>query len=190
MNSAALRTLKQFQQLLPFQKGDVLDVGSLNINCRWSGKDLWQPPHCQTGPWNYYGVDLKAGPNVDQVVEGDTFDLGRTFDVVVSIGVIEHCQRPWDLLDTMACHLNPNGWLYALVPWVCPYHAYPRDAWRISQDGWAVLCEDCGLELVQSFIYPDRLCRELTLVGLALNLWMRLRYGCRPKESVLFARKA
>lgn len=51
---------------------------------------------------NRFGVSIKYGDCQD-------FDLGRRFDVILWLEVIEHLDRPADALNTVMRHLEPGG---------------------------------------------------------------------------------
>jgi hypothetical protein len=71
------------------KKLDIADIGSYDVN--GSYKSLFE-----NSKWQYYGVDLEAGPNVDYVVKAPfDFGLEKEFDVVVSGNCMEHVEAPW-----------------------------------------------------------------------------------------------
>lgn len=195
MNSNTINNLRRFQEkyigvpryLFPASLYDafaVLDVGSMNVGCKWSGRDLWD-----YAGWQYTGIDIAPGPNVDRVVTEAGFRLGMEFDVVMSSGTLEHTKRFWNTFESMALHVKPGGYLFCIAPWSFPYHRFPTDSWRISPDGMATLCDDYGLQLLESYISPNYLHKERSLAGVWLNLWMRLRYRMRTEETVCIAKK-
>jgi SAM-dependent methyltransferase len=136
---------------------DVLDCG-----CGGGQHLLLMSPHCRSAT----GVDLNAASaalrntrslaNVE-VLEGDlaTMDLGRAFDVVMSIGVLHHTDDPAASFRNIARHCRPGGrvvvWVYSregnfwnrtLVEWVrrTILRRLPRAAvWRLSQALTALL---------------------------------------------------
>lgn len=58
---------------------------------------------------NRHGADLVYADCQD-------FSLGRTFDLILMIDVIEHLERPGDALDAATRHLAPNGQLVVSTP--------------------------------------------------------------------------
>ena len=63
MNTAAIKAVKQFQKRYGVNRlsTTILDVGSMKVNGKISGRDLW------TG--NYTGLDIAPGPNVDIIAK-------------------------------------------------------------------------------------------------------------------------
>ncbi len=98
---------------------DVLDCG-----CGGGQHLNLIAPYCRSA----VGVDLnscdaarrntQSAGNVE-IVEGDlaTIDLGRTFDVVMSIGVLHHTDHPTASFHNIARHCRPGGrvivWIYS-----------------------------------------------------------------------------
>lgn len=74
----------------------VLEFGSRNIN--GSVRRLF--PHAT----EYVGIDTIDGPDVDVVADASTYDVGRTFDVVVCAEVLEH------VTDDIAAGLCANAY--------------------------------------------------------------------------------
>lgn len=107
--------------------GDVLDVGSYNVN--GSLRDVLPIT---------WGVDMRAGPGVDQVcpVENLAAEFGaESFDHVCSADALEHMQD-WDAaLSNLWAVLKPDGYLFLTM--ANPkkgYHGHPHDYWRMEID--------------------------------------------------------
>jgi hypothetical protein len=81
----------------------VLEVGSLDIN--GSVRPLFADAA------HYHGVDLVAGPGVDEVADAADWTPQQRYDVVVSAEVLEHTSRWRAVLDTMWAALAPGGTL-------------------------------------------------------------------------------
>jgi SAM-dependent methyltransferase len=126
--------------------GTVLDVGSYDVNGNY--KSLWKG-------WDYLGVDIEAGPNVDQVVPvSGEFDLGRQYDVVISGQCLEHCNNPFTLAATMGKHLKPGGLACWIAPAKWPEHRHPQDCWRFLPDGMRHLLVHAGIEPLEVGMCP------------------------------------
>ena len=118
--------------------GDVLDVGSMNVN--GSYREYFPAPD-----WNVFGVDIREGDGVDQVVpESCKWDLERKFDVVVCGQTLEHCRYPWVLMKTVGRHMKVGALLYLSTPFCWPRHSHPRDFYRFSADGLWVMVQQAG----------------------------------------------
>ena len=122
----------------------VLDVGSMNIKDKGTYKQLL------TDDWDYTGIDLALGPNVDVVLE-DPFVYpfeDNTFDVVLCGQVMEHCVNPFKLMKECARVLKPRGLFFGVAPYNAMPHRYPVDCWRMLPDGWIALFDHARLTTV------------------------------------------
>jgi len=131
---------------------DILDVGSHDVNgsCR--------PLFTRTG-WQYEGLDIAPGENVDIVIDVDKYDwqLGKKYDVVISTSTMEHVEDLKAFSQEVAKVLKPNALVFLSAPWDWhPYHKHPKDCWRIAQDGmqW-LMTKVMGLTIVELY-YEDR----------------------------------
>lgn len=143
MHQNSLSLMAEFIQAyeLKNRTGSVLDVGSYDVNGTY--KPLWQG-------WDYLGIDVAAGPNVDRVIPtSGIWDLQRLFDVVISGQTLEHCRNPFTLSSTMAKHVKPGGLVCWIAPAQWPEHRHPEDCWRILPDGMRQLLETSGMEVLQ-----------------------------------------
>jgi SAM-dependent methyltransferase len=121
--------LQQIVQVLP-PPGLVGDVGSQNINGDYRG--------VVTGlGYDYLGIDITAGPNVDVVMQSDLWlpFADQTFDIVISGQMLEHCRRPDVIVDEMGRVLKVGGFLVLNTHTSFPEHRFPKDYWRFMADG-------------------------------------------------------
>jgi SAM-dependent methyltransferase len=80
--------------------GRVLEVGSRNLN--GSVREV-------VAAGEYHGIDLRAGPGVDEVADAATYTAPEPFDLVVCCEVLEHVPE-WDLIvRAVARNLRPGG---------------------------------------------------------------------------------
>lgn len=109
----------------------------------------------------YWGVDMRDGPGVDQVLTSHQLDqLTERFDVVISTEMLEHDAMPWRSVPQMRDRLNPGGLLILTARGYdergCfPVHDYPGDYWRYSVDGLAALIADSGMDVVEATSDPE-----------------------------------
>lgn len=130
-----VKTLIQgFKFFYPVKHERVLEVGSGMVGeggdeIRLLFKDAKE----------YIGVDMVAGTNVDQVVNGH--DLVKTFgensfDLVMCLETLEHDDKFWLTVEQMRNVLKPEGWMIITVPGIhCHEHRHPKDYWRFMEDG-------------------------------------------------------
>lgn len=84
-----------------FENCRVLDIGSLDIN--GNNRFLF------SGDFEYVGVDIGEGKNVDIICRGHEYKSDVLFDVVMSTECFEHDEF-YDLtLQNMYLHLKPEG---------------------------------------------------------------------------------
>lgn len=120
------------------------DIGSYDVNGTYR-------PILDKFKWKYIGMDIEAGKNVDIVInDPEIFTTLDKADLVISGQCIEHVLRPWIWIKQAAMLLNPGGYLLLVAPAIWPNHRYPVDCWRFQPDGYSVLAEEGGLELIKS----------------------------------------
>jgi hypothetical protein len=121
----------------------VLDVGAYDVN--GSYRKLF--PACL-----YTGVDLTAGPNVDQVVQPYSYPFpDNHFDIVISGQALEHSPHPWKMVTEMARVLRPGGVMCLIAPWSWVIHRHPLDCFRILPDGMLSMLVDAQVSPLQCF---------------------------------------
>ena len=124
----------------------IVDVGSLDVN--GSYRPIFDVP-----AWQYTGVDLAPGSNVD-VVLGHPYRWRElpsgSADVLVSGQAFEHISQPWAAILEVARVLAPGGVCCIVAPSSGPEHRYPLDCWRIYPDGFVSLAALAELEVLQA----------------------------------------
>jgi ubiquinone/menaquinone biosynthesis C-methylase UbiE len=105
----------------------------------------------------WVGVDIEESPEVSERVRGDaefvTFD-GRTlpfddasFGLVYCKQVLEHAERPHELLGEVARVLEPGGWLAGSTSQLEAFHS--RSIFNPTPYGLTRAAEDAGLEVLE-----------------------------------------
>jgi hypothetical protein len=92
--------------------------------------------------WEYVGLDIMEGPNVDIV--GDAHSMSRvlphdSFDAAMSLSVFEHLAMPWKVVLELNRLLKLGGFAFIQTHQTFPLHDEPWDFWRVSADAWPVL---------------------------------------------------
>ena len=112
----------------------ILDVGSLDVHNPTKkltfGRYLAKPPL-----WEYTGLDLVPGRNVD-VVSEEPYHYpfaSESFDVVVSGSTLEHVFDMHKFVKEVA-RLSKDL-VIIIAPNTHPEHKYPVDCWRVFPDG-------------------------------------------------------
>ena len=103
MHEAAYNFVKKALYKLDAEGARVLEIGSYIVN--GSVRGLFSSAD------TYVGLDKRAGPGVDAVVEAEYYDGRGRFDFVVSTETLEHDPRPQDILWCAWRALRPGGTL-------------------------------------------------------------------------------
>lgn len=146
MHETSYNEMQQFvnKYLDRSQALSVIELGSLDVN--GSYRPLFDAPL-----WQYTGLDLMAGKNVDVVSENPyryPF-LDSSFDVVISGSTLEHVEDMNAFIREAARILKKDGIMCVIAPWTYPEHRYPEDCWRILPDGMKFLLKDvAGLNVL------------------------------------------
>ena len=132
-----INTTKKFiiewKEKYPDLRGNVLEVGSLDVN--GNVKDLFGDFE------SYIGSDMRAGANVDVVVNGhelvSKFDKD-SFDLVICLDTLEHDDKFWLTVEQMKEVLRPGGFLIICVPSIRhPRHNHPSDYYRFFESSFS-----------------------------------------------------
>jgi SAM-dependent methyltransferase len=131
----------------------ILDLGSQDFN--GSYRPLFSLP-----PWQYMGLDLAPGSNVD-VVLADPYDWRElapdSADVIIAGQTFEHTEFFWETMRQIARTLKDNGLCCIIVPSSGPEHRFPVDCWRMYPDGLRAVARYAGLEVIEALTqWEDR----------------------------------
>ena len=147
MHKNSYEIMKRFvkRYLDPNKKLKILDVGSYDVN--GSYKDLFNNPN-----WEYTGLDIEKGPNVD-IVEKGLYNFGldkESYDVIISGNCLEHVQAPWLWIKEIEKIIKKKGLICIIVPYNIAIHRFPLDCWRILPDGMKYLLEKhCNFKIIE-----------------------------------------
>jgi SAM-dependent methyltransferase len=130
MHQTALYFGTQFFKLYAskISNPQIVEIGSRDVN----GTLRRQAPQ----PSTYIGLDMEAGPGVDQVL-ADPYQIplsDQSVDVIVSSSCFEHVEFFWLSYLEMLRVLRPHGLLYINAPSNGIFHRYPQDCWRFFPD--------------------------------------------------------
>src|SRR5690348_1137632 len=133
-------------------KGDVLEVGSFDVN--------GNPRHHFKAEkfTNYTGIDMREGPCVDRVMNTQQLDFSDdSFDVIVDAERMEHDNRFWVTIKEQFRVCRPGGHIIITTrSWGSfPPHDYPNDYWRFMDSGLRDLLEYAGFECLAT-AYGER----------------------------------
>jgi len=124
----------------------ILDLGSQDVN--GSYRSLFSESN-----WNYVGLDMSAGKNVDIVLRTPYVwneVASESADVLISGQAFEHIQYFWITMLEVARVLKPGGICCILAPSSGPEHRYPLDCWRFYPDGMVSLAHFAQMEVIEA----------------------------------------
>ena len=93
------------QRIRPLVSGDVkrgVEFGAFDVN--GNARGLFPSV-------SFYGIDMRPGPNVDEVIDARDFDGKGEYDLVLSTEMLEHAPRPSEIVDSAWRALRPGGYL-------------------------------------------------------------------------------
>jgi SAM-dependent methyltransferase len=151
VHTSSFETMRKFvYQYLEIYRGKelkVLDVGSCDIN--GSYRSLFE-----VNNWEYRGLDVAAGKNVDIVVK-DIYHWKEirfnTYDIVISGQAFEHIEYFWLTMQEIARVMKTGGLCCIIAPSSGFRHKYPVDCWRFYSDGLLALARYAGLEAIEVY---------------------------------------
>ena len=152
MHSSAMRIGGKF--LENYWRDDmstILEIGSYDVN---GSLRTMQP---RGSDW--IGVDIEAGPGVDQVVEiGKPLPFAdNSFDLVIATSVFEHDPSFWKTLADMSRLVKESGHIFITAPSNGMVHRFPIDCFRFYPDASVSFLNiiretKAGASLTESFI--------------------------------------
>lgn len=155
MHPSSMKNMQRFARmyLAGFEAADlaIADIGSMDVN--GSYRPLFTSPS-----WQYTGVDMAPGNNVD-VVLAELYQWRElataSFDVVVSGQAFEHIEYFWETMREVARILRPGGLCCLIAPSSGFEHRYPVDCWRFYPDGMRALARYVGMDTLEAYAQWD-----------------------------------
>lgn len=130
----------------------IADIGAQEIN--ESYRPIFDNPL-----WEYVGIDIEQGKNVDIVVQ-DIYNWselqGDSFDVVISGQAFEHIEYFWITMLEIRRIMKPSGLCCIIAPSGGKEHRYPVDCWRFYPDGFKALAKYAALEVLDVYVQWDK----------------------------------
>jgi SAM-dependent methyltransferase len=179
--SALALSLARARDRYATRRIDVLDVGCGHMPYY---------PLFEAVAADYVGTDVTpdAGPRIRHVCPVERLTVpDASFDLVICTQVLEHVRRPEEALAEIARVLRPGGHAFISTHGVWPFHPYPEDYWRWTQQGLEALFEDVpGLTLRE--LVPHR--GTASCIALMVNFYVEifaLKTRLKPLGAALAA---
>ena len=111
----------------PLKLREYIKPGSLILNV---GSGMISDNHSTVN------LDYFLFPSVDIVADAHNipFEDG-SFDVIQTEFMIEHVKDPFQVASEVSRVLKPGGILYISYPFIHPYHSFPDDYFRFTNNG-------------------------------------------------------
>lgn len=122
---------KTIQNIISTELKGKADLNVIDVGC---GNKPYYPFFASIAK-RYLGVDIIRYEKVDVIAAAESLPFrDATFDLVVSITVLEHVNDPQRVISEIHRVLKKNGNIILSTPGVYPYHG-PPDFWRFTDDG-------------------------------------------------------
>lgn len=120
------------QELLARSPGPILDAGA---GLRPDYRD------------DVVNLEILPYPTTDVISSAESLPFAdATFDLVISVAVLEHVRDPFAAARELERVLRPGGRVFAAVPFLQPYHAYPNHYYNMTAGGLKNLFGNCEVE--------------------------------------------
>lgn len=108
-------------ELIAQSRGPILDVGAGN-----------RPMYRE----DVINVEIVPYPTTDVIGASEYLPFAdNSFDLVISVAVLEHVRDPFAAARELERVLKPGGRIFAAVPFLQPYHAYPDHFYNMTAGG-------------------------------------------------------
>ncbi len=119
-------------ELITQSAGPILDVGAGN-----------RPTYRE----DVINVEIVPYPTTDVIGASEYLPFADdTFDLVISVAVLEHVRDPFAAARELQRVLKPGGRIFVAVPFLQPYHAYPDHFYNMTAGGLRNLFADLDVE--------------------------------------------
>jgi SAM-dependent methyltransferase len=119
-------------ELIAQSSGPILDVGAGN-----------RPTYRE----DVINVEIVPYPTTDVIGASEYLPFADdTFDLVISVAVLEHVRDPFAAARELERVLKPGGRIFAAVPFLQPYHAYPDHFYNMTAGGLRNLFPELDVE--------------------------------------------
>lgn len=126
-------------------QGDILEIGSRQEKNQRGMANL----RSLFPKSKYLGVDMRSGPGVDKVVNGNKLPFAdASFDAILCLETLEHADKPWEVAGEIQRVLKKDGVALVSSQQNFPIHLHPLDYFRYTPFGMGVLFPKLKQKLV------------------------------------------
>lgn len=120
------------QQLIAAARGPIIDIGA-----------GLRPDYRE----DVVNLEIVPYPTTDVVAASEYLPLAdESFDLVISVAVLEHVRDPFAAARELARIVRPGGRIFAAVPFLQPYHGYPDHYYNMTAGGLRNLFPEFDIE--------------------------------------------
>ena len=152
MHKSSVQAMEKFKNNYLNKESNlkILDIGSYDS----SGTNYNYGRFLKEKNWQYQGMDIQEGPNVDIVVS-DIYNWveieDESYDVVISGQAFEHMEFFWEAIKEVKRILRPGGFCCIIAPSEGPVHKNPFDCFRFKDNGMKAIANYVGLEVIEYY---------------------------------------
>jgi len=163
MHQSSLDKMAKFREvyLIDMESQDlkIIDLGSQDVSGTKTYKDV-----LYNNKWDYIGVDMIEGGNVDLVLDNPYHwkeIKSSCVDVIVSGQAFEHIEYFWITMLEISRVLRPGGLACIIAPSGGYEHRYPVDCWRFYPDGFSALSRFAQMDVLEVYTQWEPLGYEI-----------------------------
>ncbi|MGH6924175.1 MAG: methyltransferase domain-containing protein [Propylenella sp.] len=120
---------------------------------------------------NVVNFEIVAYRSTDVLGVGEALPFrDSSFDVAISVAVLEHVRDPFRCASEIARVLKPGGELFCCVPFLQPLHGYPHHYYNMTHEGLLQLFEQ-EIEVVRHYVPAST--SPIFSLSWILNSWAR-----------------
>lgn len=150
MHKSSFQAMEKFKNLYLNKEDNlkILDIGAYDS----SGTNYNYGRFLREKNWQYNGMDIQKGPNVDIVVSNiykwDEIE-DESYDVVISGQAFEHMEFFWKAIKEVERILKVGGFCCIIAPSDGPKHgAVNTDCYRFYEDGMKAIAHYVNFEIL------------------------------------------
>lgn len=101
---------------------------------------------------NVVNFEIVSYPSTDVIGIGELLPFKKeSFDIVLSLAVLEHVKNPFRCAEEIVRVLKPGGTLVVVVPFLQPFHGYPDHYYNMTSNGLKNLFKD-DIEVIDCYV--------------------------------------